>query len=216
MSASEIPSFLWAWTPYLAAGFAWNILVSLLAMAIGTSVGVPLALARAGGHAGLRRAASLATHVARNVPTFVFLFYLAFLIPVEIVHDGRVIAIPGWTKAALALAIAVVGFVSDTFLATVESWRRHDRAAAMLFLPSWTIYFVIIVMASSTASVIGVPEIVARANIVIAASGDDALMIWVYLYAMLWFLLFCLPLTVLMRQVRHRLERGAVPLRGAA
>jgi polar amino acid transport system permease protein len=216
MTASEIPAFLWAWTPYLAVGFLWNIIVSLAAMAVGTALGLPLAFARAGGHAGLRRAASLATHIARNIPTFVFLFYLAFLIPVEVVHDGRVIAIPAWIKAALALAIAVVGFVSDTFLATIDSWRRHDRVAALLFVPSWTIYFVIIVMASSTASVIGVPEIVARANIVIAASGDDSLMIWVYLYAMLWFLLFCLPLTVLMRLLRQRLERGALALRGAA
>jgi polar amino acid transport system permease protein len=68
-------------------------------------------------------------------------------------------------------------------------------------------YLVIIVMASSTASVIGVSDLVARANIVIAAIGDDRLMLWVYGYAMLWFFLFCWPLSRLVAFARHRLER---------
>ena len=68
-------------------------------------------------------------------------------------------------------------------------------------------YLVIIVMASSTASVIGVPEIVSRSNTIIAAVGTDDLMIWVYGYAMAWFFLFCWPLTRLIGALRGRMQR---------
>lgn len=43
----------------------------------------------------------------------------------------------------------------------------------------------------------------------IGALNDDRLMLWVYGYAMLWFFLFCMPLTLIMRRIRdqvaHRL-----------
>ena len=75
--------------------------------------------------------------------------------------------------------------------------------------------FIIIVMASSTASVIGVPELVARSNTVIGALNDDRVMIWIYGYAMLWFFLFCMPLTLIMRRVRARVA-ARLPAPGVA
>ena len=36
MTIAEVADALVAWTPYLAAGFGWNMIVSLAAMAIGT------------------------------------------------------------------------------------------------------------------------------------------------------------------------------------
>jgi polar amino acid transport system permease protein len=63
-------------------------------------------------------------------------------------------------------------------------------------------YFLIIVMASSTASVIGVDEIVSRSNTVISATGRNDLLVWIYLYTMGWFLLFCWSLTLLVSRVR--------------
>ena len=83
-----------------------------------------------------------------------------------------------------------------------------------LFVPSWTMYLVIIVMASSTASVIGVPEIVSRSNTIIAAVGEDGLMIWVYGYAMLWFFLFCWPLTRLIETARRWMQRRLAAVAG--
>lgn len=164
MSPAEALPLLWAWTPFLLGGFAWNIIVSLAAMGVGTLLGGLLAAGRGSAQPRLRRTCELITHVCRNVPTFVFLYYLAFLLPFEIDIGGRLVTIPPWIKASLALAIAVVGFVSDNLLTAVQAHRRHDHATAHLFIPNWTMYFVIIVMASSTASVIGVPELVARST----------------------------------------------------
>lgn len=207
MSPAEIIVTLCRWTPFLAGGFLWNILISFCAMAIGTTIGAPLALLRLSHRPALCRAGRAATELARNVPTFVFLFYLAFLIPAELRIGGAAFAVPGWLKASLALAIAVVGFVSDNLCEALPQWRAGNLAAALLFIPNWTAYFVIIVMASSTASVIGVGELVSRCNTVIGAVGKPELMLWAYLYAMLWFFLACYPLTLAMRRVRRVIAR---------
>lgn len=221
MDVRDVLGVLWSWTPYLAGGFGWNIIVSVVAMSVGTVLGAGLAYGRLDGPCGLAGLARGATAASRNVPTFVFLFYLAFLVPNEVALGGLVLPVPAWMKAALALAVAVVGYVSDTLgLALAE--RRAGRPEAMLlFLPAWMTYFLIIVMASSTASVIGVSEIVSRANTVIGATGREDLMVWIYLYAMLWFLAFCWPLTLLMRLLQQRVRSRALlrpgqPRRGVA
>lgn len=207
MSPAEVVATLARWTPFLAGGFLWNILVSLCAMTIGTALGAPLAFLRLAPRAAPRRAGLALTGLARNVPTFVFLFYLAFLIPAQLQIGGATFALPGWLKASLALAIAVVGFVSDNLADALTQWRAGNAAAALLFVPNWTAYFVIIVMASSTASVIGVGELVSRCNTVIGAVGKPELMLWIYLYAMLWFFLVCYPITLAMRRVKTTIAR---------
>ncbi|HZT88610.1 MAG TPA: ABC transporter permease subunit [Stellaceae bacterium] len=211
MSPHEIVEALRTWTPFLAAGFGWNVIVSVAAMAIGTVLGAGLAVARLSHRRALVRASLAATALTRNIPTFVFLYYLAFVIPVEVQIGPEVYALPAWVKASLALAVAVVGFVSDNFTEALRHWRARNPAEALMFIPNWTSYFVVIVMASSTASVIGVDELVSRCNTVIAAVDNPDLMLWIYLYAMAWFFVCCFPLYLLMRQVKasmaHRLPK---------
>lgn len=205
MSRAEIIATLWAWTPFLLGGFLWNILISVAAMLLGTLPGIVLARMRLAQRRSLVRSGRVITELLRNIPTFVFLFYLAFLIPVEFAVGGTVYAFPAWLKAALALSVAVAGFVSDNLYVAWQHWRSGDHNAALLFIPSWTSYLLIIVMASSTASVIGVDEIVARCNVIIAAVGSDDLMLWIYLYASAYFLLFCFPLQQVMAVIRQRI-----------
>ncbi|MCB1931937.1 MAG: ABC transporter permease subunit [Candidatus Accumulibacter sp.] len=205
MTSSEIVAMLLTWTPFLAGGFAWNVLISVVAMLIGTLFGTLLARVRLSGAKPLARASLVATELTRNIPTFVFLFYLAFLIPAEFELAGRLYAFPAWLKASLALSVAVTGFVSDNLLVALQHRRNGNHVAALLFVPSWTTYLLIIVMASSTASVIGVGEIVSRSNVVIAAVGGDETMLWVYTYAICHFLVFCFPLNWAMGCVRKRL-----------
>ena len=152
MTAQETVDVLWVWSPYLAEGFGWNIIVSLVAMTVGTIVGLGLALLRGGSHWSVRHSGSAVTTLARNAPTFVMLFYLAYMVPPSFQVLGVVVPVPVWLKASLALSIAVAGFVSDNALAALRHLRRGQIAEAMLFLPSWTNYFLIIVMASATAS----------------------------------------------------------------
>jgi polar amino acid transport system permease protein len=215
MTPPEIAHVLVVWTPFLAGGFLWNILISLVAMAVGTVLGAVLARLRLSGRKSLARTGLAATELTRNIPTFVFLFYLAFLIPVEFEVLGQIYAFPAWLKASLALSVAVIGFVSDNLLVAWQHWRSGNHPAALLFIPSWTMYLVIIVMASSTASVIGVGEIVSRCNVVIAAVSGDEMMVWVYVYAIGYFFGFCFPMNWAMGRLKKRLltRVGGVPTR---
>jgi polar amino acid transport system permease protein len=209
MSPSSLDVFreLWIWTPYLLAGFSLNILIGLLAMLIGTSLGWGLAVLRLSTRPSWVKFSWLLTELTRNIPTIVFQFYLAFMLPAEFVLPGTtvILGFPLWLNASLALAMAVIGFTSDNLTTVLREWRRGDYSAAMLFFPNWTSYLLIIVIASSTASIIGVSELVSRCNTVINATGNTGLMLPVYLYACVCFFLFCYPLTRLMEWVRKAL-----------
>ena len=186
----DIVDVLITWTPYLAVGFGWNMLVSLVAMAVGTVLGVGLAAMRGGRARRVSQGAGALTLLAASAPTFVMLFYLAYMVPGSFEILGAVVTVPVWLKASLALSIAVAGYVSDNALAALRALRRGQTTEALLFLPSWTNYFLLILMASATASVIGVPELVFRVDTVISALGQPHLSFWIYLYAMAWFLAF--------------------------
>ena len=179
MSSAEILSALIAWTPRLAEGFVWNLIISAVAMLVGTILGAGLALLRLRRSPRARWIGVALTDLTRNVPTFVFLYYLAFLIPTEFEAFGSQYVFPAWLKAALALSIAVVGFTSDSLHTAMREWRGGHHAASLLFIPSWTSYFVIVLMASSTASIIGVGEIVSQCNTIIGAVGRSELMLWI-------------------------------------
>ena len=195
------------WTPFLLTGFAMNILIAVTAMLVGTALGFGLALMRLSAHPRWVRISLMLTTLTRNVPTIVFQFYLAFMLPSEFVLPGTgvTLGVPSWVNASLALAMAVIGFTSDNLTLALRDWRAGDHSAALLFIPNWTSYLLIIVIASSTASIIGVSELVSRCNTVINATGNTQLMLPVYLYACVCFIAVCYPLTQLMRRVRTKM-----------
>ncbi|MFD1560976.1 ABC transporter permease subunit [Paraburkholderia silviterrae] len=209
MSLAETLRTLAAWTPWLLGGFAWNIAISLTAQTIGTLVGYLLALSRTSQQVALARATTVVTELMRNTPTFVFQFYLVFMLPGKLTmpFDLPSVAFPSWLKAALALSLAVAGFTSDCLTDALSRHPGEQRQALARFLPVWSSYFVIIVMASSVASVIGVSELVSRCNTVINASGTTDMMLWVYLYAMAWFFVFCFCATRLIRAASKNAHR---------
>ena len=97
---TDVAAALWTWTPYLAAGFGWNMIVSLAAMAIGTPIGLVLALSRASAGRGLTSSGGALTTLARAAPTFVMLFYLAYTVPSSVDLWGVVVIVPAWFKAS--------------------------------------------------------------------------------------------------------------------
>ncbi|QEP41972.1 STAS domain-containing protein [Ectothiorhodospiraceae bacterium BW-2] len=189
MGLLEILNELRIWTPYLAGGFMMNLLLSLLSMGLGTAVGWGLGWMRTLPYRSLNQSGALLTSLFRNIPSFVFMFYIAFILPVEINWGDEVVKVPAWIKASIALMVPVTGFVSDQVVKLYQDRRAGGHHPLMSFGLAWTQYFIIIIMASSTASVIGVDEIVARANTVIAAIRAPEIMLWLYLYVALWFLL---------------------------
>lgn len=209
MDSIEIATKLFEWTPFLAAGFLWNILISALASGIGMVCGGLLVLLRLSPQRKWALAGSGLTELMRNVPTFVFQFYLVFMLPesLPLPFSSISLSFPSWLKAALALALAVAGFVSDNLLSAILEWRRGRRQDALLFISNLGNFCVIIVMASSAASVIGVPELLSRCNTVINAAGTTQIMLWVYLYAMIWFFLFSYMVTAGIRKFSSGMQR---------
>jgi polar amino acid transport system permease protein len=196
MNIEDIISTLITWTPFLLAGFGWNILIAFTALVLGSTIGVGLAFLKMSTHTIANRTNSVIAECSRNIPTLVLQFYLAVMLPSSV---------PGWVKTSLALSVAAASFVADNLPPVIRDWQQNQRSKAMLFLPAWTTLFVNLVMTSAGASLIGVNEIVSRCNVVVNATGNTSLLIPIYLYAGLFFLAFCYPLTVAMQQVRKKM-----------
>jgi len=212
------------WTPVLAQGFLMNIWISINSMVLGTVIGVFVGLGRAVGPRWMQIALNGVTHFSRNTPSLILLFYLAYLLPFEISLFGFIVPLPGWVKAIFGLSIPVIGFMSDNVLGAVRGIERDqwDSAAALgyrrwglmsrvilpqtvpMLLPPWMSYFAIIVMASSTASMVGVKEIITTATVVMDTTTDPGLIIPVYLYVLCWFFAFCYPFSHLTKWMERR------------
>lgn len=204
---------LWTWSPFLLGGFGWNVLIAFTAGLIGLMLGVPLAYlmrARTRVVAGVSKRASGVIH---HLPTFALIFYMAVVLPAEVSLPGwdAPVKVATWFKVALALSAMQIGYVSENFSVALQAWRDGDKPKAMLFIPGWINGFLITAIASSNASVVGVNELVSRCNTVIAATGQADLMIPAYLYASLFFLAFCYPLSWAVGALKHRLSTRLGP-----
>ncbi|MCX4029556.1 hypothetical protein H0A36_03860 [Endozoicomonas sp. SM1973] len=101
---------------------------------------------------------------------------------------GKIYTLPSLAKSIFALTIPVIGFSSDQLLKFFQDQQLpYKEKVDGLVKASWQ-YFLVILMASTTASVIGVNEIMASANTLIATSGDPRLTLPVYAYVALWFI----------------------------
>ena len=216
---------LWYWTPSLALGFLMNIIISIGAMVLGTAIGMAVGLGRISTRAWVRQWCWGLTQFLRNTPSLVLLFYLAYLLPYEIhLGSGYVLPIPGWFKAVIGLSMPVIGFMSDNVYGAVRNIHtdQWDAAEALplsryqtmtsiilpqatpMLLPPWMSYFAVIVMASSTASMVGVKEILSSATIAMESITDPGLVIPMYFYVLCWFFLFCYPFSHITRWFERR------------
>lgn len=192
---------LWTWTPFLLQGLYWNIVIALIATVMGTLVGGTLALLHLSSSRIVARGVGFIVSFFRNVPSLVLLFYAATLIPNQFTLGETVINVPDWLKASIALAGSPIGFTALNLHASILHWREGRRRAATLFIPNWLGGFLITVIASSTASLVGVNELVGRCNTVINATGTTFLFP-IYVYALSMFFAFCYPVSLLLGRFR--------------
>ncbi len=191
------------WTPYLLEGFGWNLLIACASTVMGSVVGAALAMLRLSTWPGVARGVFLLTRWMGHVPSMVLLFYFATLIPAQVVLPLGlgVLPVPLWFKASLALASTASVFTAWNLHASIVAWRAGRRQAAMLFIPNWLGTFLIGVLASTTGSLIGVSELVARSGVVINATGQVHMMV-VYAWASGFFIVFCCSAAWLLGRLR--------------
>jgi polar amino acid transport system permease protein len=188
------------WLPYLASGFAMNILISVLAMSAGTLAGVTLGAMELSASRLVRAPAVAYVQVFRNAPHLVLIFATTYIFPFEIVVAGNYLPFPDWLKAVFGLAIpASVGMSRGQTLRWIILPQCLRRA-----LPPWMNLYASITMSTALASLVGVHELLHAATDASTAVRRDDFTIAVYLTVLAAFFLFCFPISRLTRRLERR------------
>ncbi|WP_029002575.1 amino acid ABC transporter permease [Azorhizobium doebereinerae] len=213
------------WFPLLMSGFLFNILISVLSMALGTVAGVGLGLASISLSTPLRRIAWGLTQFFRNAPWLVLLFFAMFMIPFEFRIFGVTIPFPDWVKAVIGFALPVMANMSEIVRGAVGSlpsgqWeaaeslafsRRQTMWMIILpqclkrMLPPWMNLYTLVTMATVQASIVGVTEMLTLiAQVHAAEGGRPDLLAPLYGFAMLCFFIYCYPIELWTRRLERR------------
>ncbi|WP_375554061.1 amino acid ABC transporter permease [Roseovarius mucosus] len=212
------------WTPTLAKGFGFNVLISVLSMLIGTIMGVFLGVLQVSQIRPIRQSAWLVTQFFRNSPWLVLLFYCILLIPFQFEIFGVKIPFPGWIKAVIGLSLPVMAYTSEFMRGAILSiptgqWesaeslgfsRRMTLTNIILpqtvkrVLPSWINLYAVLTMATPLVSIIGVDDVMALTRAALSAEGRADLLIPMYLYILSWFFLYCYPISSLTRVLERK------------
>ena len=214
------------WTPLLAKGFLFNLLISFFAMLAGTLAGVLLGFARISLHRPVRGLSWAVVQFFRNAPWLVLLFFVMFLLPFEFHVGGTTIPFPDWIKATLGLALPIMANVAEIVRGAVQSipTAQWDAARSLAFsrretlwkiilpqcvkrmLPPWMNWYAILTMATTLASIVGVSEVMTLTLRITNAEGRTDLLIPIYSYVLLWFFLYCWPISLMTRRLEAKYE----------
>jgi polar amino acid transport system permease protein len=226
-SAAGKPSvveLLVKWTPLLAQGFLFNLVISALSMLVGTVAGVLLGFARLSLFAPVRGTSWVVVQFFRNAPWIVMLFFVMFLLPFEFRMGSVIVPFPDWIKSSLGLALPIMANVAEIVRGAVQSipTAQWDAARALAFsrrqtlwqiilpqcvrrmLPPWMNWYAILTMATVLASIVGVSEVMTITGRVTGAEQRLDLLIPIYSYVLLWFFLYCYPIARWTRRLELR------------
>jgi polar amino acid transport system permease protein len=214
------------WTPLLAKGFLFNLLISFFAMLAGTLAGLLLGFARISLHRPIRGTSWIIVQFFRNAPWLVLLFFVMFMLPFEFHIGGMTIPFPDWIKATLGLALPIMANVAEIVRGAVQSipTAQWDAARSLAFsrretlwkiilpqcvkrmLPPWMNWYAILTMATTLASIVGVSEVMTLTLRITNAEGRTDLLIPIYSYVLLWFFLYCWPISLMTRRLEGKYE----------
>jgi polar amino acid transport system permease protein len=224
--APSIIATIVKWTPLLAQGFALNIAMSFLAMAIGTAFGVALGLGQISLLSPVRASSWSVTQFFRNSPWLVLLFYCMLLLPFEMRIGNSIVSLPGWAKATVGLALPVMANVSELVRGAVQSipsgqWEASEALAftrlqslRMVILPQcvkrmtppWMNLYAILTVATPLTSVVGVSEAMTLTGDILSSEGRTELLVPMYLYLLLWFFIYCYPIALASVALERRFQ----------
>lgn len=217
---------IFKWLPVLLKGFGFNILISFMAMAIGTLAGTSLGLMQISLLLPVRHGSWVVTQFFRNAPWLVLLFYCMFLLPFEFRIGGLIIPFPDWIKATIGLALPVMANVSEIVRGAIASipsgqWEASESLAfsrrqtlwqiilpqcIKRMLPPWMNLYAILTMATVLASIVGVSEMMTQAGRVLAAEDRPDLLIPIYSFVLLCFFVYCYPIARFTVRLEQRFQ----------
>lgn len=221
---ASVFDLLLKWTPLLAEGFGYNLLISSLAMFVGTVAGLLLGFARISLIPTVRGTSWIVVQFFRNSPWLVLLFFVMFLMPFEFRLGGVTIPFPDWMKATLGLSLPIMANFAEIVRGAIQSipTAQWDAARSLAFsrrqiiwqillpqcikrmLPPWMNWYAILTMATTVASIVGVSEVMTVTGRVTAAEGRTDLLIPIYSYVLLWFFIYCYPIALWTKRLELR------------
>jgi polar amino acid transport system permease protein len=227
---SALPTLV-VWLPFILKGFALNLIISLLAMALATVLGIGLGLMQISLHMAVRVPARFVTHLFRNSPWLVILFVVMFIIPVEIrVAGGGKIAIPDWLKATFAFALPVMGNISEIVRGAVISiptgqWESAEglaftRAQTLRWIvlpqcvrraiPPWMNWYALLALSTPIASIFSIHEAVSNAQAAMEAAGARPEFLFpFYLFLLCLFFAYIYPIAIWTRKLERKYHVGS-------
>ncbi len=223
-----VPAAMIRWLPLIVTGFLFNLLVGVLAMALGTLAGLPLGLTQMARLRVLRGAGWVVIQLLRNAPWLVLLFYVMFLLPFELHVAGLTIPLPAWIKAVIGLALPVSANVAEIVRGGLRSipaaqWESAEslafsRRQVLLMvilpqafrrmLPPWMNLYAVLVMATTLISVVGIQDGLTAVRGAVSAEGRPELMMPFYLLLLLLFFAHTYPVARLTGALERRLRAG--------
>ncbi|MEL7013186.1 MAG: amino acid ABC transporter permease [Pseudomonadota bacterium] len=216
---------LWRWMPFLlTSGFLFNVVISMLAMAIGTVAGAALGLGQISPLKPLRMFAWFVTQLFRNSPWLVLLFIVLLALPFEITVFGVTVRIPDWMKGVFGLSLPVMANISEVVRGAVQSvpTAQWEAAESLAFtrrqilwqiilpqcykrmLPPWMNWYAILTMATPLCSLLGIEEIITLSRQAMEAEDNHPeLLVPFFGFALILFFFYCYPIA----RLTMRLER---------
>jgi len=215
-STAQAFDALWRWMPFLVwSGFFFNVLISVLAMVIGTVTGTALGLAQISPRPWVRHAAWFVTQLFRNSPWLVLLFIVLLAFPFEIALFGANIPIPDWTKGVIGLSLPVMANISEVVRGAVQSvptaqweaaeslaftrrqilWRIILPQCFKRMIPPWMNWYAILTMATPLCTLLGIEELITLSRQAMEAEDNHPeLLLPFYGFALILFFAYCYPI----------------------
>jgi polar amino acid transport system permease protein len=223
---------VWRWLPLILfgpegqiGGFALNILVSFLTMAIGTVTGVVLGVMQVSQGAIVRWISWAVTQFFRNSPWLVLLFFAILLLPYRVSIFGSYVEFPAWIKAVIGLALPIMANISEVTRGAINSiptgqWESSESLAftrgqtyrliilpqcIKRMLPPWMNWYAILTMATTLISIVGVSDSMTLTGQALAAEGGRSeLLIPMYGLLLFLFFIYCYPIALLTQYLERR------------
>jgi polar amino acid transport system permease protein len=222
---------LLVWLPFILKGFVLNLVISFLAMAIATLLGIGLGLMQISLHMAVRAPARFVTLLFRNSPWLVILFVVMFIIPVEVrVPGGGKIPIPDWLKVTFAFALPVMGNISEIVRGAVLSiptgqWESAEglaftRAQTLRWIilpqcvrraiPPWMNWYALLALSTPIASIFSIHEAVSNAQAAMEAAGARPEFLFpFYLFLLCLFFAYIYPIAIWTRKLERKYHVGS-------
>lgn len=212
------------WMPFVLEGFVLNILMSVLAIMIGTITGTFLGLGQISLNFTVNFPSKLLTQLFRNAPWLVLLFYCIFLMPYQINVFGTIVQLPSWLRATIGFSFPVAANFSEIVRGSVNSVPRgqweaaealgYTRTATLFriilpqcitrMLPPWMNLYALLLTATPLSMIVGVEEALGRTQAAVQAQSDSRVLIPMYGALLTMFFLYTWPINRLSLVLERR------------